>query len=434
MIVPDPFAAPDLFVGRDHFVARLTTLLSVGNSVLLLGGKHTGKTRLASRLTPEGLGRQILWADTHGWDTSTAQTAFGDLRTVLEQREPGSYATASREAVTKAAKMVAPFTLIIDDADRLLRHAWCGDFFSLLRFFDDTALRTDISVMLIGGPVLADYRDRENDNSPPLGNATVIPLEPLADTAVQSLIDLMAPDRRPELSVVMELGGGQPWLTTSLLSRINQGSTVDEATRLVFEGSIRTFRSWERQLGEDARLLLHEIPRKGRPADTTGSRRQATELTAVTVGVLRIGPDGATCSPKLFYDWFRSREPSDHVWDVAISYAPADEAQAARLAEALHARYDVFFAPSQEAQLWQPDRLRQPPGLYQAKARCIVVLSTKLFVSRYWNSAWRKRPDLLIYDQGRVPRRTAVKRVRPDPDGGIGKLCAAIDLIHGRNG
>jgi hypothetical protein len=201
--VPDPFAAGDLCVGRDRALARLITLLGAGNSVLLLGGVRSGKTRLAAQLTEESLGRQVLWADTRGWDTDTVQTALGGLRTVLEKREPGSYETATRESVTKAAKVVGPFTLVIDDADRLLRRAWCGDFFSLLRFFDDTELRTDISILLIGGPVLADYKDRENHNSPPLGNATVIPLEPLDDAAVRSLIDLMEPALRPSLSTVV---------------------------------------------------------------------------------------------------------------------------------------------------------------------------------------------------------------------------------------
>lgn len=44
----DPFVAESLFVGRQPVVDRLSTQLTVGQSLVLIGGRRTGKTQAAT--------------------------------------------------------------------------------------------------------------------------------------------------------------------------------------------------------------------------------------------------------------------------------------------------------------------------------------------------------------------------------------------------
>ncbi|MFG1991858.1 AAA family ATPase [Actinoplanes sp. NPDC048988] len=433
----DPFGPDGRFVGRSALLDRLAELLGTANSVLLVGGAGSGKTTLARRLELPG-DRQLFRADTHGWDLESVRTAFGALRSVLEGRDAGAYAEASRQEVHRAAELVAPFTLVIDSADRLLQHTgWCGDFFSELRFLDESMLRSQVSFLLIGGPVLAEYHDRENDNSPPLGTASTVPMTPLPADAVQELIDILPGTRRPSLSEVMDLTGGNAWLTTKLLRELDRGLPVAVAIEELQQTLVRRFTFWEKQLPAEVRRELLQVPRAGRPhaaapADRRAREKHRLEMKALTVGVLWIDDTGRARVPQLFREWFAGRDPENRVWDVAVSFAPDDEAEARKLVQELeHHRYEVFFAPNEEVQLVQSDPMDNPPGLYQSRTRCELILWTPSYRQRYWQPRWKRRPGLVCFgphgDLG-----DGLQPVYRDDDGGLSGLRGAIDDIVGK--
>jgi hypothetical protein len=427
-VTADPYGGEGLFVGRTELLRDLGERLADGKSVMLTGGAGSGKTAVARRLELPDRRWRLLRADAHGWDTASLTTAFGALRGVLEEQSSGTYDTATREQTSTAASLAVPFTLVIDGADRLLKHSWCGDFFSQLRYWDETLLRAQVSFLLTGGPVLTEYQDRENDNSPPLGTAATVPMTPLPAPAVRELIDALPAAVRPALPEVMELTGGNAWLTVELLRELNNGKALPAAAHAVYAASVRRFEFWAQQLTESARRELAQVPRAGRvaAATRTGARareQNLLEMKALTVGVLYHDAPDHVRVPRLFRDWFAERDPAGRVWDVAISYAPVDEAQARQLADELDQHYEVFFAPSQEIQLVQSDPMDNPPGLYQSRARCQVLLFTPTYEKRYWKSEWQNEIGLLRFGPaGSAP-------LCRDDDGGLATLRAAIDHI-----
>jgi hypothetical protein len=277
--------------------------------------------------------------------------------------------------------------------------------------------------------VLAHFQDRENDNSPPLGNARTVPMRPLPPEAVQELVDALPPDRRVERSDVMSLTGGNAWLTSALLRELQTGKAMSEAARAVYDTSTRVFETWEQQLSEEARRLLIGIPVVGRPPSDVRDLQHRLEMEAITVGVLFSEDAGRMRVPRLFRDWLRDRDPIGHVWDVAISYAPHDEDESRELAGKLDEFYDVFFAPSQNIQLVQTDPMDNPPGLYRTRARCVVVYFSSTYERRYWRREWGRRSRLLRFDPSGGARRNGAKRLGPDSDGSLQSLRRAIDLI-----
>jgi hypothetical protein len=429
-VTVDPYGRDGLFVGRDDLMRDLSEQLGSANSVLLTGGAGSGKTAVVRRLRLDAPKWQLLRADAHGWSTESLATAFGALRSALENRENSDNGETTRDKLREVATNVAPFTLVIDGADRLLRHSWCGDFFSELRYWDETLLRSRVSFLLTGGPVLAEYQDRENGNSPPVGTAATIPMTPLPATAVQELIDALPTGVRPTLSEVMELTGGNAWLTVELLKKLRRGQPLRAAAQAVYSAAVQRFEFWEQQLTESARRELAQIPRAGRTSAATRDGDQAwdpnlLEVKALTVGVLYHDTPGHVRVPLLFRKWFDNRDPGSRVWDVAISYAPVDEAQARQLADELNRSYEVFFAPNLNIQLVQSDPMDNPPGLYRSRARCELILLTQTYKQRYWKNQWATRPGLLRFGPPGVDPATLCR----DDDGTLRTLCGAIDTL-----
>jgi hypothetical protein len=212
---------------------------------------------------------------------------------------------------------------------------------------------------------------------------------------------------------IMELGGGQVWLTTRLLAELWDGMSLDDAAEAVFDRSIGTFRAWERQLGVDGRELVRRIPPDGLPRSelrrAPWSRRREAVRFARSVGALRI-EGGLLChGPQLFVDWFDDQDPNELVWDIAISYASEDQALAQQIHSQLREEFKVFFAPEEAAGLWGTDLNRVLPNTYGVESRYVLVLSTPNYVAKHWtrveyDAAAHKAPDrILLLDLGELP-------------------------------
>jgi len=407
---PNPLLAANLFVGRDTQLIRLTQLLRQGRSALLVGGRRAGKTTLVRHLSGDGLERAVVYTDVAGWDLTSEATALGGLRGAVEGKLETTYDHATRNDVASAIEAIKPIALVMDEVDRVLLKSWDASFFSFLRWLDDTHLRSDIAFVLVGGPVLALFKDPDDRGSPPLNTAELTYMDPLDRQAVAELVSMV---NGADDNEIVKLGGGQAWLTTRLLAEMWDGMSLDDAAEAVFDGSIATFRVWERQLGVDGRDLVHKIPPGGLPRSelrrAPWSRRREAVRFARSVGALRI-EGGLLChGPQLFIDWFGDQNPDELVWDIAISYASEDQALAEQLHSQLRDKFKVFFAPEQAAGLWGTELSRVLPNTYGVQSRYVLVLCTPNYVTKHWtrveyDAAALKAPDrILLLELGELP-------------------------------
>ena len=406
---PNPLRSPDLFVGRDALLTRIARLLGQGTSTLLVGGRRAGKTTLLRRLDTATVGRTTVHTDVSGWDLSTQASALGGLLSAIKGSPETTHLAATRDEVVHVLTAAAPVALVIDEADRVLLTGWGGDFFAFLRWLDDTHLRTDIAILLAGGPVLVLFKDPDDRGSPPLNTAELRYLEPLDRAAVSDLAELAAaPAER-----VVELAGGQAWLTTRLLAEVWEGASLDDAVDTVFGRASGVFRAWERQLGPDGRDLLRRFPADGvsrtdlrRPP---WSRHHEAAVFARCVGALRVEQDRWLLGAQLFTNWLIDRDPDEFCWDVAISYASEDEGLARQINTALRSDFRVFFAPDQAAGLWGTELTRVLPNTYGVQSRTVLVLSTNHYVAKHWtrvefDAAAAHDPErILLLDLGALP-------------------------------
>jgi hypothetical protein len=384
--------SPGLFLGRDRDLTQVAALLRAGQSALLIGGRRAGKTTLARNITQEAVDRRIRRTDVTGWNLSSEASGLGALRGALDEpNQEMAYGSASRVDIVRALDAIKPVTLVLDEADRVLLAPWGAGFFSFLRWLDDTRFRGDISILLIGGPVLTLFKNPDDRGSPPLNTAVPRFIDPLDRDSVSQLVNLTNSACGVvgiEIDHIMDLAGGHAWLTTQLLAEVIEGFPLDEAADRVFDQSVPTFRDWKRQLGADGRSLLRSLPAGGLRRDQLKrppwSRHREAARFGRCIGVLRMDGDRLRTGPRLFIDWFQDGDGHEPVWDLAISYATEDEGVARGIYEQLCNEFSVFFAPAQKAALWGTDLNHVLPNTYGMLSRYILVLSTEHYVQKHW--------------------------------------------------
>lgn len=408
----NPFLGDALFVGRHLAVARLNDLIRYGESLILIGGRRTGKTTLARQLAATPVDRKIIATDVAGWDLSSQASGLGALRSAIQGVPETRYAYSTRDDVVNELDQLTACALFIDEADRLLQADWGPSFFSFLRWMDDTSYRTRMSIMLLGGPVLARFRDPDDRGSPPLNYAHLEFLEPLDLSAVTELGSRLAKPLDP--TALLRWTGGNAWLATQLLSLMWQGSNFTEAADAVYDrAAIQVFPIWEKQAGPQCLELLRDIPEDGVEkmrlinGDLAGYRDPAR--SGRSVGVLRLEGDRVKPGPEPFLDWLRSSSKTPTTWDLAISFASEDLPVAREIYEQLRERFQVFFSPQESGALWGTDLYRILPNIYGVNSRFVLVLSTSNYIRKHWTMGefhWvaGKHPERILFlDMGGLP-------------------------------
>ena len=407
----NPFWSKELFVGRHNEVARLERKLQEGRSTLLIGGRRVGKTTMIGRLSQCKIGRTLVRADASGWDLSSLETGLGALRGELEGLLPTTYGQASRDEIIRLLDAASPLALVIDEADYLLLTSWGPLFYRFLRWLDDNHMRESISLLLVGGPVLELFRDPDDKGSPPLNTADPDHVWPLGREAVMELASLAG--RASDCDEILTQCGGHAWLTTTLLAEMWEGKPLEDASDTLFNATAHMYEVWERQLGEQGRALLHQLPDGGVPwSEFTrppwASYRAARKI-GMCVGAIRRDGNRACHGPRIFTDWLMGRTADETIWDVAISYASENEWLARQIYAQLRGQFKVFFAPEESAGLWGTDLSRVLPNTYGVQSKYVLVLSTPEYVSKYWarieyESAATRVPDrILLLDLGALP-------------------------------
>ena len=407
----NPFRSGDLFVGRKRDLGRVEGLLSQGQSMLLVGGRRAGKTTLTRQVSADRIQRTLIQTDVTGWDLTSMSSCLGALLSAIEGLPPTAHAAAERQDIVPALEAAAPVSLVIDEADRLLLASWGPSFFSFLRWLDDAHLRSQISILLVGGPVLILFKDPDDKGSPPLNTAEPHYLSPLDRDAVAELAQICG--QAEQCDEILRLCGGHAWLTTRLLAEMWDGASLQEAADDISDRSIGTFEVWERQLGlsgGNSYAASHPpesrtTPSARRRGPATAVRRSSAGPSASSGETAAISTPGPNCSlsgsPTPFRTSASGISPSPT--------RPRTSRSPGRSTEQLRDKFDVFYAPAQHAPLWGSDLNRVLPNTYGVQSSYVLVLSTQNYVDKYWTKveydavASHAPNRILLLEMGALP-------------------------------
>src|SRR4051812_45036074 len=95
----DPFSSELLFAGRQHVIERLHDHVSYGQSVVIIGGRRTGKTTLIRQLSMRPFARKVIVSDVSGWDLSSESAGLGALQSAVEGLPETRYARGGRNGL-----------------------------------------------------------------------------------------------------------------------------------------------------------------------------------------------------------------------------------------------------------------------------------------------------------------------------------------------
>ncbi|HYC92010.1 MAG TPA: TIR domain-containing protein [Thermoanaerobaculia bacterium] len=383
--IRNPYAGRGPFAGRQQELAEIREYLAQGDSALLIGGRRAGKTSLAEHLGD--IERPLYRFDA----PSCSLESEANVIRALGRKLGGDCGT--RDELTALLRSRAPLAVVVDEADQILAETWAGSFLSYLRHLVDNELRSELAILLIGGPALNRYKNPDDKGSPPLNTARRVYLQPLKREARRELAaPLPAP---PDFDWLDLHAAGHPWLLQRLLEQLWRGRSQDEALERVFAEALPNFEIWKRQLGEAGHRFLDALPPDGvaRTAllrDPAWRPYHEAAVIAKSLCLVDVDEQGRVRrGPALFLDWLGTAQVADE-WDLAISYASEDVTIAREIAKELTGKMSVFFAPDQNAYLWGDDLNRVLPQTYGVNARYVLALTSKAYVKKHWtNVEWQ---------------------------------------------
>jgi hypothetical protein len=376
-------AVPERFVGRERELGYLRTRLSRGRSVVVIGGRQSGKTWLVSRIKQEHVGRPVYAVSGDKLAFAKEEQALRKIaQTIGAAFERDFDAYEGREAIEARLRFIGACVLIIDETDRLLGYGWAGGFLAWLRSLIDTAgLGSTLAIVAVGGPILDHYRNPEDRGSPVLNLSDRLLLDPLDSADIEAL--LTDDGERPTGAQVIEAAGGQPALAQRYLREWQDTATPSHhvVMQAMLEGVRSQLPVWHEQLGPMGQRFLRGLPLDG------VARAEVTHdegfHRAKYLCLVRLVGDRVVPGPRQVVQLLLG--PTRPRFEAAISYAGEDH----RLGRAIHdglERHGVttFFAEAATDWLLGNDLYQVLPNLYGQDAGTVIIVCTATYLAKHW--------------------------------------------------
>jgi hypothetical protein len=277
---PNPYTPSRraLFYGRETLIRNLLADEQQGQSVILIGGRRCGKTRILEQLRSwltgmaSGTDAALLWtrvvpdasnsaapvcmrphwpvlisvegralADLQAWLAYMVDSIRRSLTEAgydIETPPPAEISTGSVEQwllrLDKylAGRQLGGLALLVDEIEVLFRTAWCHDLMAFMRVLDDRVLQTRIFFVLTGRHGLDNYINPV-DGSPPLNTLRRTLVRDLGYAARKrmSLEPFVSAGRLPPDDVAVRevdrWAAGNVWLLTLMLEQLFNSSSLD---------------------------------------------------------------------------------------------------------------------------------------------------------------------------------------------------------------
>jgi hypothetical protein len=395
-----------LFYGREKICRELLENEEAGQSVVLVGGRRCGKTRLVERIkdyllaqiaigtaasgawpvmVPDALEPQPIHHLPYHWPVHVNFQGmhYNSLNQVLIHIAAAITAanppikeiptlppmnTASPEVLEKwllqldrlfFERNVGGLALLLDEIEELFMHPWHHDFMSFLRRLVDFSLKTRVWIVVVGSDGLDNYRN-DRDGSQPLNThrrmyLTGLDYRARRRMAIEPFTQVgRLPPADEILRKVDEMAGGNVWLLTLVLEQLFKAgamtfAVLEQTGELLLEQQDIILRRWARPLGPKAWELYGQLAQRGCLAaahfkDKTGrSIRALLEYQAL---VHRRHTGDTEMGPFLFRDWALEEGKIKEPFASRPESVPGQE-----LLPPGHYRYDVAisFATPQHA-------------------------------------------------------------------------------------
>lgn len=426
----------DRFVGRKREMAALRAALRQGDSMVVIGGRRSGKTWLVRRIRDADVGRRVFFLSGDKLALPSEDLALKKLaRTLSVAWQTGWDVLDARDAVEDGLRSIGDCALIIDETDRIIGSSWADGFLAWLRSLIDTAgLGRSLAIVAVGGPVLDHYRHPQDRGSPVLNLAGRLFLDPLDHDAIHALV---ADDvSGPTVEQVVEAAGGQPALAQIFLRewRAAPSTARVDAVHAMVEASRSQLVVWREQLGPEGRRFLRELRADG--VDRAAVVHDEGYLRARYLCLVRINGDRVLPGPELVIRQILGIERPRY--DVAMSYAGEDHRLARVIYHGLTQRgISTFFAEAETAWVWGKDLSQLLPNLFGQEAATVIVLCTAVYREKYWT---RVEYDAVRQTHGERVVLVSLDGKLPDDwpagdvylDGTPENLVALLDLITRR--
>jgi hypothetical protein len=342
----------ELFYGREAMMRSLLSDEQQGQSVVLIGGRRCGKTRILQQLNTwlSAMGRkepaEKIWrgllsdasGPAPGADRSRAPVALSlqgqgftsaqDVRNYFMEETAKALEVFSIEPPPLTSPMtiqkwllqadaaaaragMGGLAFLIDEIESIFGEPWASDIMSLLRGLDDSVLRARLWIVLVGSNGLETYR-HPKDGSPPLNVLRQTFLKGLEYDARRRMMQepFTQNDRLPPSDVQMSridaLAGGNVWLLTHLLERAfgGPGDDLESFAEDFLTDQFELFERWAKPLDEKAWEVYRRIASAGRmPLRDFSTERLAHRLLEYQALIHETPERQLEIGPELFRKW-----------------------------------------------------------------------------------------------------------------------------------
>ncbi|MCP4702700.1 MAG: hypothetical protein GY862_38450 [Gammaproteobacteria bacterium] len=347
-------ASSRLFYGRERLMRALLRDEEAGQSVVFIGGRRCGKTRVLEQLraylrtdtehqewreaVPDAAGSAPAqniaphWpipVNFQGLTFASLEHALQHIARAVRKHGPPELPDLPTQCDSSALNSwliqadlaldrMGGIALLIDEIEELFNKPWCHDLMSFLRRLDDFSLKTRLWIVLAGSDALHGYRFPK-DGSHPLNTSRRIFLTDLDHAARRRMATEpfkragRPPPSDEALRELDRIAAGNPWILTLMLEAVfHADESTPEIVRRAEDSLLDQLdavcQHWAKALDDIGGWeLYNEAAAKN--ALFKGRRGRAVRILLEYQSLVhRNNSGGIEMGPEFFYHWAREEE------------------------------------------------------------------------------------------------------------------------------